>query len=104
VGRDPSAHPVSYPVRLLSLFLAMPAMSFLALAIYSATVPLYGEYASLPAPWGPSALSDQRAGATMMWLAGNLSLVVAMLVVAAAWKREEDARQRRLEARAPSER
>jgi hypothetical protein len=40
----------------------------------------------------------------MMWLAGNLSLVVAMLVVAAAWKREEDARQRRLEARAPSER
>jgi putative membrane protein len=104
VGRDPSAHPVSYPVRLLSLFLAMPVMSFLALAIYSATVPLYAEYASLPAPWGPSALSDQRAGATMMWLAGNLSLVVAMLVVAAAWKREEDARQRRLEARAPSER
>lgn len=103
VGRDPSAHPVSYPARLLSLFLAMPAMSFLALSIYSATVPLYEEYASLPAPWGPSALSDQRAGATMMWLAGNLSLVVAMLVVAAGWKRDEDARQRRLEARAPSE-
>jgi len=103
VGRDPSAHPVSYPVRLLSLFLAMPAMSFLALAIYSATGPLYEEYASLPAPWGPSALANQRAGATMMWLVGNLSLVVGMLVVAAAWKREEDARQRRLEARAPGE-
>jgi putative membrane protein len=103
VGRDPSPHPVSYPVRLLSLFLAMPAMSFLALAIYSATVPLYDGYASLPAPWGPSALSDQRGGATMMWLVGNLSLVVAMLVVAAAWKRDEDARQRRLEARTAGE-
>jgi putative copper resistance protein D len=103
VGRDPSAHPVSYPVRLLSLFLAMPAMSFLALAIYSATVPLYDGYASLPAPWGPSALSDQRAGATMMWLVGNLTLVVAMLVVAAAWKRDDDARQRRLEARKAGE-
>jgi putative membrane protein len=103
VGRDPSAHPVSYPVRLLSLFLAMPAMSFLALAIYSATGPLYEEYASLPAPWGPSALADQRAGATMMWLVGNLALVLAMLIVATAWKRDDDARQRRLEARAPGE-
>jgi len=103
VGRDPSAHPVSYPVRLLSLFLAMPAMSFLALAIYSARAPLYDGYASLPAPWGPSALADQRAGATTMWLVGNLALVLAMLVVATAWKRDEDARQHRLEIRAAGE-
>jgi cytochrome c oxidase assembly factor CtaG len=103
VGRDPTAHPMGYPVRLLSLFLAMPAMSFLALAIYSARAPLYDGYASLPAPWGPSALADQRAGATMMWLVGNLALVVALLVVAAAWKSDEDARQRRLEARTSGE-
>jgi cytochrome c oxidase assembly factor CtaG len=100
VGRDPTAHPMSYPVRLLSLFLAMPAMSFLALAIYSARAPLYDGYATLPAPWGPSALADQRAGATMMWLVGNLALVLAMLIVATAWKRDEDTRQHRLEARA----
>jgi putative membrane protein len=100
VGRDPTAHPMGYPVRLLSLFLAMPAMSFLALAIYSAPAPLYDGYASLPAPWGPSALADQRAGATMMWLVGNLALVLVMLIVATAWKRDEDARQHRLEARA----
>jgi putative membrane protein len=100
VGRDPTAHPMGYPVRLLSLFLAMPAMSFLALAIYSGRAPLYDGYATLPAPWGPSALADQRAGATMMWLVGNLALVLAMLIVAAAWKRDDDARQHRLEARA----
>jgi putative membrane protein len=102
VGRDPSPHPMSFPLRLLSLFLAMPAMSFLALAIYSAATPLYQTYASLPAPWGPAALADQRGGATMMWLVGNLSLVVAMLIVAAAWKRDEDVRQRRLEGRTSS--
>jgi hypothetical protein len=34
---------------------------------------------------------------------GNLALVVAMLIVAAAWKRDEDARQRRLEARMSGE-
>jgi cytochrome c oxidase assembly factor CtaG len=99
VGRDPSPHPVRYPVRLLSLFLAMPAMSFLAVAIYTGTGPMYAAYASLPAPWGPAALSSQRDAAVTMWLVGNLGLVLAMLIVAAAWKRDDDARQRRLEAR-----
>jgi putative copper resistance protein D len=100
VGRDPSPHPVRYPVRLLSMFLAMPATSFLALAVYVTSVPLYAAYASLPAPWGPSALGDQRNAAVLMWLVGNLGMMVAMLLVAAAWKRDDDARQRRLEERA----
>lgn len=99
VGVDPNPHPVVWPVRLLSLFLAMPAMSFLAVAIYSARAPLYPTYASLPAPWGEGAFGDQRNAAVIMWLAGNLALVVAMLVTAAAWKRDDDARQHRREAR-----
>jgi putative copper resistance protein D len=99
VGRDPSPHPVRYPVRLLSLFLLMPAMSFLAVAIYTGGAPMYATYASLPAPWGPGALASQRDAAVMMWLVGNLGLVVAMLIVAGSWKRDDDARQRRLEAR-----
>ncbi|HEX7247904.1 MAG TPA: cytochrome c oxidase assembly protein [Actinomycetota bacterium] len=99
VGADPSPRPVRYGVRLLSLTLVMPAMSFLALAIYTADRPLYPTYAALPSPWGPGALDDQRNAAAMMWIAGNLALVVAMLVVAAMWKRHDDERQRRLEAR-----
>jgi putative membrane protein len=99
VGRDPSPHPVGFPARMLSMLLAMPAMSFLALAIYSARSPLYPTYALLPVPWGPRALADQRAAAAMMWLVGDLGMIVAMLIVAAAWKREEDARQLRMEAR-----
>jgi len=99
VGRDPSPHPVPYPVRLLSMFLAMPATSFLALALFTTSVPLYATYAALPAPWGPSALGDQRNAAVLMWLVGNLGMMIAMLLVAAAWKRDDDARQRRLEDR-----
>jgi cytochrome c oxidase assembly factor CtaG len=98
VGVDPNPHPVRRPVRMLSLFLAMPAMSFLALGIYSADAPLYATYASAPPPWG-EALGDQQAAAVMMWLVGNLALVLAIVLVAAAWKRDEDARQRRLEER-----
>jgi putative copper resistance protein D len=99
VGIDPSPRPVRFGVRLLSLTLAMPAMSFLALAIYAAARPLYPTYAALPSPWGPGALEDQRNAAAMMWIAGNLSLVVATLLVAVMWKRHDDERQRRLEAR-----
>ena len=99
VGVDPSPHPMGYGARLLSLLLAMPAMSFLALAIYTADAPLYGSYASLPSPWGPQALADQRNAAVLMWVAGNLALVVAMLLVASSWKRHDDEAQRRIEAR-----
>jgi cytochrome c oxidase assembly factor CtaG len=98
VGVDPNPHPVPYPVRVLSLLLAMPAMSFLALAIYAADSPLYATYAGLPAPWGPGALEDQRDAAVLMWLVGNLATVLALLLVAASWKRDDDARQRRREA------
>lgn len=99
VGADPSPHPMPYPVRMLSMLLAMPAMAFLALGIYSADAPLYPTYAVLPAPWGPDALADQRAAAVLMWLAGNVAMVVAMLLVAASWKRHDDEAQRRREAR-----
>jgi putative membrane protein len=99
VGRDPSPHRMSYPVRLLSLFLTMPAMSFLAAAIFTARTPMYATYAALPAPWGPEAMASQQDAAVLMWLAGTLGSMVAMLIVAAAWKRDDDARQRRVEAR-----
>jgi putative copper resistance protein D len=99
VGRDPNPHPVSYPARMLSLFLAMPLMSFLALALYQGTSALYPSYASLPAPWGPRALAEQRWAAVQMWLAGNLALMIAILIVAVAWKHAEEEQQRRLEAR-----
>ena len=99
VGRDPTPHPVAYPVRLLSLFLTMPAMSFLAAAIFTARAPLYPTYASLPPPWGPMAFASQQDAAVMMWLVGNAVSMVAMLILAAAWKRSDDERQRRLEAR-----
>jgi putative membrane protein len=94
VGVDPTPHPMGYGARLLSLLLAMPAMSFLALAIYTADAPLYATYAA-----EMGALADQRDAAALMWVAGNLALVVSMLLVAASWKRHDDEAQRRLEAR-----
>ena len=99
VGTDPIPRPPSYAGRLLSLAMAMPAQSFLALIIYNAASPLYPTYAALPPPWGASILDDQRSAAVMMWVLGNLAMVLAIVAVASGWRRDEDARQRREEER-----
>ena len=83
---------LSYPLRLLYLAVAMPQNTFLALAISSAASPLYPAYARLGRDWGPSLVADQRQAAGIMWVAGDLALLVAVLAVAAAWGRQDASR------------
>ena len=76
---------LSHPARLLYLALAMPQNTFVALAVYSADRPLYGRYVEPARSWGPPVLDDQRLGAGIMWVAGDVVLLAAVLVAAAAW-------------------
>ena len=76
---------LSHPLRLLYLVVAMPQNTFLALAIYSSDRVLYDHYAG-----GRDPLADQRLGGGIMWVAGDLVLLVAVLLVAAAWARHEE--------------
>ncbi|HKE54321.1 MAG TPA: cytochrome c oxidase assembly protein [Actinomycetota bacterium] len=99
VGADPSPHPVSYPARILSMFLAMPAMSFLAVAIFAADAPLYPTYLQGGASPLGAVMADQHNGAVVMWLVGNLWMVVMMLVVMGRWKRHDERVERRAQAR-----
>ncbi len=95
---------LSYPLRLLYLALAMPQNTFLALAILSADHPLYAAYAEMARTWGPSVMDDQRQGAGVMWIAGDLTLLVAVLAVAGVWiGRERDENGLEAEAERPSE-
>ena len=76
---------MSYPLRLLYLAVAMPQNTFLALAIMMSGTVLYPHYAG-----GRDPLGDQRTGAGIMWLAGDLLLLGAVLLMAAAWARHEE--------------
>ena len=76
---------MSHPLRLLYLIVAMPQNTFLALAISSAGRILYPHYAG-----GPDPLGDQRLAGGIMWVAGDLVLLAAVLMVAAAWARHEE--------------
>jgi cytochrome c oxidase assembly factor CtaG len=99
VGLDPSPRKLGYPARLLYLVLAMPLEAFLGVAIMSGSHPLYPHYAHLPAPWGgAAALHDQGNAGSLMWVSGEVVSLIAVLCVAAAWFRHDEARQRRIEA------
>jgi putative membrane protein len=99
VGADPGPYRMSYPARMLYLGLQMPQSTFLALTLYSATAPLYPHYATLGLSWGLDPLNDQQGGAALMWVWGDLTFLVAMLGVLAAWLRADEAKTVREERR-----
>jgi cytochrome c oxidase assembly factor CtaG len=76
---------MSHPLRLLYLAVAMPQNTFLALAISSAGSVLYPHYAG-----GGDPLGEQQLAGGIMWVAGDLLLLAAVLLTAAAWARHEE--------------
>jgi cytochrome c oxidase assembly factor CtaG len=99
VGLDPSPRKLGYPARMLYVVLAMPLEAFLGVAILSANHVLYPHYQQLAAPWGgAAALRDQGDAGSIMWIMGEVVSLIAVLCVAAAWFRHDEARQRRIEA------
>lgn len=104
VAADPAPRRLSHPVRALYLLLQMPPSSFLGMAILFATTPLYPHYASLGSPYGIDALADQQLAGGIMWLAGDVVLIGAILAVVAAWMRHEERDAPAAERRADADR
>jgi putative membrane protein len=95
---------MSHPVRILYVFLQMPQNTFLAVALLSATAPLYHHYATLQRAWGPTALADQQAAAGIMWMVGDLLFLTAILALVWAWMRDEERRTAQADRRAEADR
>ena len=86
LGREPIRWRVSYPVRLLVLFLTMPVDTFTGLALGYSNTPMAG---TGPRPaWAPGAISDLHAGGAVMWIGGDGIMFVLMLVVFLGWSRD----------------
>jgi putative copper resistance protein D len=102
VGPDPSPWRMAPAVKVLYVGLQMPQNTFLALAIYMATTPLYQHYVTTVRSWGPSPLEDQQMAGGIMWLAGDFAFITAVILLVLAWMRDDERRSltedRRLEA------
>ena len=69
-----------------------------------ATAPLYPHYATLGSPYGIDALADQQLAGGIMWIAGDIVFILALLVVVAAWMRHEERNTTAAERRAKAAR
>jgi len=83
----PAPHARSHPLRILALFLSLPASAFLGFAFYVTNRVLYPHYAALP-----NALADQMNAGAVMWLSAGTPVLLALLWCVADW----GARERRL--------
>jgi len=99
VGRETGPSCITHPARLLYLFLAMPQMAFLGLAIYSSDQVLYPHYVFTTSALGTSALADQHLAGALMWIASMVLMLPAMAFVLFDWMRKEAREGARLDAR-----
>jgi putative membrane protein len=107
VAVDPIPVALGFGARLLYVLVALPFHAFLGVAILTTDEVLAaGWYDEVVRTWGASPLSDQRTGAGLLWVAGELFGVVAALVVVRRWMAHEDRagarHDRRLAGGAPS--
>jgi putative copper resistance protein D len=88
IGSEPIRWRLSYPIRLIFLFIAMPVDAFTGVAL--------GSYSSDPFPvtpgmhrsWGPSPVDDVHIGGAVMWVGGSAIMFVLIMLTFLAWTRE----------------
>ncbi|MES1239500.1 MAG: cytochrome c oxidase assembly protein, partial [Chloroflexota bacterium] len=104
IAADPSRQRLPYAVRVLYVLLQLPVNSFLGMAILFADSPLYRHYATLGSPYGIDALADQQLAGGVMWLAGDVAFIGAILLIVASWMRHEERNAPAAERRADAQR
>jgi len=85
---------LSYPVRILYLFLLMIPMTAVGAPIALAQEVLYEFYLPTPHPFGLTPLDDQVLGGLLMWVGQGLYLLACATAVFAQWVAQENAEER----------
>lgn len=85
---------LSYPLRMLYLFLQTIPGAMVGGFIVNASAPLYTGYVDAPRVVGWSPLVDQQIGSILMWVGGGFFFLVAFTVVFFVWANEEHGQSR----------
>src|SRR5205823_12336482 len=89
-------HRVGYPTRLGLVLGTVPFHAFLGVALLSSTKVIAADwYAGVGRRWGASPLSDQRTGAGLLWVAGEIFGLAVGGVVLARWMAHSEREARR---------
>jgi putative copper resistance protein D len=90
VGLDPTRWRLHHLARMLYVFLMVPFHAFLGVAIMNSGRLLAPSLADFVRTWGPSPLADQQAGGAVMWGAGDVISLVAVIAILASWASYEE--------------
>jgi cytochrome c oxidase assembly factor CtaG len=90
VGLDPSRWRLPHPARLLFVFLMVPFHAFLGVAIMNSGRVLAPTLETFQRNWGPTPLADQQVGGAILWGAGDLIALCAVLGILISWASYEE--------------
>jgi putative membrane protein len=99
VAADPIPRRMGHGARFAYLVLQMPVNAAVGLVIYWAPAVLYAHYAAGDRAWGPPPLVDQQIGGLVMWAAGDVLLLGAVVGIVGAWMQADVRRTRRADGR-----
>ncbi len=85
IGSEPIRWRLSYPVRLVLLFLVMPVDTFTGLVLSGANTSAPGLPLGPRPSWAGSAIGDLHAGGSVMWVGGDGLMFLLMMVVFLMW-------------------
>ena len=91
IGVDASRLRPGHVWRIAVLVVAIMQNISLGLILTSVADPLYETYelAASLRDWGPSAVTDQRLGAGIMWVPGSMMFVIAIMLTVYYWAERE---------------
>ncbi len=89
-GADPNRYRMQPPMRALLLFLAVPVDTFVGLTLSLETSEIFPAFSAEHRTWGPSLLTDLHIGGVIMWVGGDVLMMLALIPVVVAWVRREE--------------
>jgi cytochrome c oxidase assembly factor CtaG len=97
IGAPPMRSPLSFPTRLAYTFLAWLPNSVLGAGITLSRAPLYPYYVGSGRVNGFDPLFDQQLAGLIMWVPGDVLFVIILMILFAAYLRDEERRAERLD-------
>ena len=96
VGVDPVPGRISYPFRLLVMFLMLPFHAILGISIMSdETLIAEDWYLAFGRAWPPSPIDDQYLAGAIMWGSGDVTAVLMLAALFVQWFRHSQREARR---------
>jgi cytochrome c oxidase assembly factor CtaG len=91
VGLDPIPHALGYGARLLYVLVLLPFHTFVGVALLTMNTVIASDwYDGVERSWGVRPLADQRTGAGLLWVSGELFGLLCIGIVVYQWMNAEE--------------